>query len=135
MSGDPVERRLAAILAADVAGCSRLIGADEEGTLERLKTLRAELIAPKIAEHKRPRGQDHRRRALGRIYQCFIVHVCQRCASVPPYGLIGRTPSGAPFRFSSVDNRHVDEAQAGRRRRVSGWRPFWAKGCNPLTPA
>ena len=45
-------RRLAAILAADVAGYSRLIGADEEGTLERLKALRAELIDRKIAEHK-----------------------------------------------------------------------------------
>ena len=45
-------RRLVAILAADVAGYSRLIGADEEGTLERLKTLRAEVIDPKIAEHR-----------------------------------------------------------------------------------
>src|SRR5215471_1098707 len=45
-------RRLAAILAADVAGYSRLIGADESGTLDRLKTLRRELLDPKIAEHK-----------------------------------------------------------------------------------
>jgi class 3 adenylate cyclase len=45
-------RRLAAILAADVAGHSRLMGADEEGTLERLKALRRELLDPKIAEHK-----------------------------------------------------------------------------------
>ena len=44
-------RRLAAILAADVAAYSRLMGADEEGTLERLKALRRELIDPKIAEH------------------------------------------------------------------------------------
>jgi adenylate cyclase len=44
-------RRLAAILAADVAGYSRLMGADEEGTLERLKALRHELVDPKIAEH------------------------------------------------------------------------------------
>jgi adenylate cyclase len=44
-------RRLAAILAADVAGYSRLMGADEEGTLERLKALRRGLIDPKIAEH------------------------------------------------------------------------------------
>jgi adenylate cyclase len=44
-----VERRLAAILAADVAGYSRLIEADEEGTLGRLKALRAEVIDPKIA--------------------------------------------------------------------------------------
>ncbi len=51
VSGDRVERRLAAILAADVAGYSRLMGADEEGTLERLKALRRELLDPKIAEH------------------------------------------------------------------------------------
>jgi adenylate cyclase len=44
-------RRLAAILAADVAGYSRLMGADEEATLERLKALRRELLDPKIAEH------------------------------------------------------------------------------------
>ena len=44
-------RRLAAILAADVAGYSRLMGANEEGTLERLKALRRELFDPKIAEH------------------------------------------------------------------------------------
>jgi adenylate cyclase len=43
-----VERRLAAILAADVAGYSRLIETDEEGTLRRLKAVRAELIDPKI---------------------------------------------------------------------------------------
>jgi adenylate cyclase len=45
-------RRLAAILAADVAGYSRLIGADEGGTLERLRALRRELLDPKIAEHR-----------------------------------------------------------------------------------
>jgi adenylate cyclase len=44
-------RRLAAILAADVVGYSRLMGADEEGTLERLKTPRSELIDPNIAKH------------------------------------------------------------------------------------
>jgi TolB-like protein/class 3 adenylate cyclase len=50
--GDRVERRLAAILAADVVGYSRLMGRDEAGTLARLKALRRELIDPKIAEHK-----------------------------------------------------------------------------------
>src|SRR5205085_767418 len=45
-------RRLAAILAADVAGYSRLMGADEEGTLDRLKMLRRELSDPKIKEHR-----------------------------------------------------------------------------------
>ena len=43
-------RRLAAIFTADVAGYSRLIGVDEEGTLERLKAIRAELVDPKITE-------------------------------------------------------------------------------------
>src|ERR1700720_4010288 len=47
----PATRRLAAILAADVAGYSRLMGADEEGTHERLKALRRELVDPKIVEH------------------------------------------------------------------------------------
>ena len=51
MAGARVERRLAAILAADVAGYSRLMGVDEEGTLAALKALRHELIDPKIAEH------------------------------------------------------------------------------------
>ena len=46
------ERRLAAILAADVAGYSRLMGADEDGTLAALKVYRREIIDPKITEHR-----------------------------------------------------------------------------------
>jgi adenylate cyclase len=49
---NPVERRLAAILAADVAGYSRLMGADEEGTHERLKGHLQELANPQIADHR-----------------------------------------------------------------------------------
>ena len=45
-------RRLTAILAADVAGYSRLMGADEEGTHRRLRAHFAELVEPKISEHK-----------------------------------------------------------------------------------
>jgi TolB-like protein/class 3 adenylate cyclase/tetratricopeptide (TPR) repeat protein len=52
MSGERVERRLAAIFAADVAGYSRLMGQDEAGTLALLRTHRREFIDPKIAEHK-----------------------------------------------------------------------------------
>jgi adenylate cyclase len=51
MAEGRVRRGLAAILAADVVGYSRLIRADEERTLARLKALRRELIDPKIAEH------------------------------------------------------------------------------------
>src|SRR5918912_3951895 len=52
MAEERIARRLAAILAADIAGYSRLIGADEEGTLARLRAHRRELIEPKIAEHR-----------------------------------------------------------------------------------
>src|SRR5215831_12502285 len=53
LAGERVERRLVAILAADMAGYSRLMEADEEGTLARLKAHRSELIDPKIAAHRR----------------------------------------------------------------------------------
>ena len=52
MATERVERRLAAILAADIAGYSRLMEADEEGTLARLKAHRSGLIDPKIREHR-----------------------------------------------------------------------------------
>jgi TolB-like protein/class 3 adenylate cyclase len=52
LARERVERRLAAILAADVAGYSRLMGADEEGTHERLKARQQQLIDPKIKEHR-----------------------------------------------------------------------------------
>ena len=46
-----MERRLAAILAADMVGYSRLVSVDEEGTIARLRALRADLIDPSIAKH------------------------------------------------------------------------------------
>ncbi|HEX9835909.1 MAG TPA: adenylate/guanylate cyclase domain-containing protein, partial [Alphaproteobacteria bacterium] len=51
MAEERVQRRLAAILAADVVGYSRMMEADEAGTLARVKALRAELLHPKIAEY------------------------------------------------------------------------------------
>jgi adenylate cyclase len=52
LTGERVERRLAAVLAADVAGYSRLMGVDEEGTLARLKAVRKALVDPTIASHR-----------------------------------------------------------------------------------
>src|SRR4051812_28736797 len=52
MKEEPRIRRLAAILAADVVGFSRMMGADEEGTLTRLKRLRSEVVDPAIAESR-----------------------------------------------------------------------------------
>jgi adenylate cyclase len=51
-SGQKVQRRLAAILAADIAGFSALMGQDEEGTLARIKRLRREVIEPKVRDHQ-----------------------------------------------------------------------------------
>ena len=51
MAEERVQRRLAAILAADVVGYSRLMGLDEEGTLSRLKMLRRELFDPKTKQY------------------------------------------------------------------------------------
>ena len=52
MASDQVKRKLAAILAADIAGYSRLMGADEAGTLARLKEYRRELIDPKNKQYR-----------------------------------------------------------------------------------
>jgi adenylate cyclase len=52
LAGEPVERRLAAVLAADVAGYSRLMGRDEKRTLAKLKSFRKTLVDPKIASHR-----------------------------------------------------------------------------------
>jgi len=71
-------RRLAAILAADVAGYSRLIGADEEGTLNRLKAIRAELIDPKISEH---RGRIVKTTGDGLLVEFASVVDALRCAT------------------------------------------------------
>jgi adenylate cyclase len=73
-----VERRLAAILAADVAGYSRLIEADEEGTLGRLKMLRAEVIDPKIAAQ---RGRIVKTTGDGLLVEFASVVDALRCAA------------------------------------------------------
>jgi adenylate cyclase len=72
-----VVRRLTAILAADVAGCSRLMGTDEEGTLARLKAHRRELVDPKIAEH---RGRIVKTTGDGMLVEFASVVDALRCA-------------------------------------------------------
>src|SRR2546421_6299236 len=78
MSGERAERRLAAILAADIAGYGRLMGADEEGTLARLKAHRRELIDPKIAEH---RGRIVKTTGDGMLVEFASPVEAVRCAS------------------------------------------------------
>src|ERR1700760_274424 len=83
----PVERRLAAILAADVAGYSRLMGADEEGTLSRLKTHQGELLNPKIAEH---RGRIVKTTGDGILVEFASVVDAVRCAVDIQRGMVKR---------------------------------------------
>jgi adenylate cyclase len=78
LARERVERRLAAILAADVAGYSRLIGADEEGTLARLKAHRREVIDPKIAVH---RGRIVKTTGDGLLVEFASVVEALRCAT------------------------------------------------------
>src|SRR5579862_2580174 len=87
------ERRLAAILAADVAGYSRLIGEDEEGTLDRLRVIRAELIDPKIAEH---RGRNVKTTGDGLLVEFASVVDALRCASEWQQAMAERTACVTP---------------------------------------
>src|SRR5712672_2565118 len=80
-------RRLAAILAADVAGYSRLMGADEEGTHERLKAHRRELVDPKIKEHQ---GRIVKTTGDGLLVEFASVVDAVRCAAEVQRGMIDR---------------------------------------------
>jgi TolB-like protein/class 3 adenylate cyclase len=78
VASQQAERKLATILAADVAGHSRLMAADEEGTLARLKSLRRELIDPKIKEY---RGRIIKRTTSdGMLVEFASVEDAVRCA-------------------------------------------------------
>ena len=77
MASDRVQRRLAAILSADVVGYSRLMGVDEAGTLSQLKTHRKEIIDPKIAKH---RGRIVK--LSGRSHDSDLISVSARCANL-----------------------------------------------------
>jgi TolB-like protein/class 3 adenylate cyclase len=77
LSSEHVERRLAAILAADVAGSCRLIGIDEEGTLAQLKALRKTLFDPKIAQHH---GRIVKNTGDGALVEFASVVDAVRCA-------------------------------------------------------
>jgi adenylate cyclase len=85
-----VERRLAAILCADVAGYSRLMGADEEGTLALLKSDRRELIDPLIAQH---RGRIFKITGDGMLIEFASVVDAVRSAVVVQQGMADRNVS------------------------------------------
>jgi adenylate cyclase len=82
-----VERRLAAILAADVAGYSRLIEVDEEGTLARFNAIRADLVDRKISEH---RGRIVKTTGDGLLVEFSSVIDALRCATEVQGGMTKR---------------------------------------------
>ena len=87
MAEDRVERRLAAILAGDVAGYSRLMGADEEGTLARLNAHRREFLEPTIAAH---RGRIVKRTGDGILIEFASAVDAARCAIEQQRGMAQR---------------------------------------------
>ena len=94
-----VERRLTAILAADVAGYSRLMGVDEEGTLSKLKAHRVALVDPKITEH---RGRIVKTTGDGLLVEFASVVDAVRCAVEVQRGMIERNadvPQGKRVEF------------------------------------
>ena len=95
MAEGRVERRLAAILAADVAGFSRLVGEDEEGTLAALRALRQEVIEPGIAAHK---GRIVKTTGDGLLAEFQSVVDALRCATELQARLVERTAGVAPAR-------------------------------------
>ncbi len=87
MASDQTKRKLAAILAADIAGYSRLMGADEEGTLARLKLLRRELIDPKNKQHH---GRIVKTTGDGILIEFPSVVDAIRCAIEVQQGMVER---------------------------------------------
>ena len=87
-------RRLTAILAADVAGYSRLMGANEEGTHGRLTTHLRELVNPKVAEH---RGRVVKNTGDGFLAEFQSVVDAVRCAAEVQHGMAERN-NGTPQR-------------------------------------
>jgi DNA-binding winged helix-turn-helix (wHTH) protein len=96
-------RKLAAILAADVAGYSRLMGADEEGTHERLKAHFRQLIDPKIKEHQ---GRIVKNTGDGVLAEFASVFDAVRCAAKVQRGMLDRNaeqPGDRRIKFSHRD--------------------------------
>jgi adenylate cyclase len=89
----PPVRRLAAILAADVAGYSRLMGADEEGTHERFQAHLRELVNPKIEEH---RGRIVKNTGDGLLAEFASVVDAVRCAVEVQRGMVVRNAGTPP---------------------------------------
>jgi len=126
MREERVQRRLAAILAADVAGYSRLMGVDEEGTLSALKELRRDLADPKIKEH---RGRIVKTTGDGLLVEFASVVDAVRCAVEVQFEMAERNAGSlkkislpiAKFYSLSVDSRpHILFSKNAKKELIMG---------------
>jgi class 3 adenylate cyclase len=138
----PAARRLAAILAADVAGYSRLMGADEEGTHERLKAHHRELVRPKIREHS---GRMVKTTGDGMLAEFPSVVDAARCAAELQRAMIDReagVPDERCIRFRvgiNLGDVIVEDGDifgdgvnvAARLEARAGWDLHFANGARP----
>ena len=113
-------RKLAAILAADVVGYSRLASADEDRTLARLRALRSDLIDPTIAVHN---GRVIKRTGDGALVEFRSVVDAVRCAIEVQNGMVERN-AGVPQdrRIEFRIGIHLGRCGRGKRRRPDGRR-------------
>ena len=94
-----IDRRLAAIFAGDIAGYSRLMGADEEGTLSQIKAHRKELVDPKVTEH---RGRVVKTTGDGMLVEFVSVVDAVRCAVDIQRGMAERSVDVSASELMSV---------------------------------
>ena len=111
-----VERRLAAILAADVVGYSRLMEVDEAGTLARLKTIRLELIDPAIAKCK---GRIIKTTGDGMLVEFQSVTEALRCAVDFQERMARRNRDMPASRDPALPHRHQSRRRDRRRETIS----------------
>lgn len=145
--GERVERRLAAVLAADVAGYSRLMGLDEEGTLARLKAARKAIVDPAIASH---RGRLVKTTGDGLLIEFaadvgieYPVHRLRRDGFAHHPQRLMSTASGSEAKGAIEEVGFIDGAQGLRHRDLDDFvfqrgdakRPLTAVGLWDVRPA
>jgi class 3 adenylate cyclase len=126
MAEQHVERRLAAVLAADVVGYSRLMASDEEGTLARLNALRRQFLEPTIAEH---RGRIVKRTGDGLLIEFGSAIDATRCAVQTQQGMAKRNENVpadqridialASISATSLSRKEISSAMASTLPRAS----------------
>jgi TolB-like protein len=128
MSEERVERRLAAIRAADVVGYSRLMGGNEEGTLAALKTLRRELVDPKVKEHH---GRIVKTTGDGALVEFASVVDAVRCAVEVQREMIDRNAEYRSSGASHFASASISATSSSTRATFTGTASMSPPGSKP----